>query len=328
MEILYRGRTRSIHDERFINALKEIGKVNAVFNNTPLRNTFAGFKTPKFDFEIITPLSGLHQPLKFARAHKKIGISMAFDLNEEAIDRSSRSKLQDTLNELNGVIVDCQYIKRKLQNDHSYAGKIWVIPYGCDFVDFADSAGQRSKKLQVIVNRNWSDIHSNEIVLKAIEMIQSEVDVCATFVGSGRQLSLLRKKYKPLEDNGLIKFIPTLNKFQMIKEFNKNWVYVSASVSDGSSVSLMEAMSAGLVCITSDFASNKEWIENGLNGFTFENRQPESLANLLIQTSKMASLDYFKIRNAAMALASKKADWRTNSSLLKNVFSESHIKKI
>jgi glycosyltransferase involved in cell wall biosynthesis len=90
----------------------------------------------------------------------------------------------------------------------------------------------------------------------------------------------------------------------------------------------MEAMSAGLVCITSDFASNKEWIENGLNGFTFENRQPESLANLLIQTSKMASLDYFKIRNAAMALASKKADWRTNSSLLKNVFSESHIKKI
>jgi glycosyltransferase involved in cell wall biosynthesis len=325
MEILYRGRTQSVHDERFINALSEIAKVKTVFNDTAQSDCSFSSDTEIFDFEIITPLSGPHHPIKIARTGKKIGISMAYDLNEEIIDSASRKIFQSTLRDLYGVIVDCQFIKRKLREDYSYEGKIWVIPYGCDFQDFANSAGERSKKLNLIVNRNWSEIHRNEIVLKAINLISKEIDVSAKFAGAGTELSRLRLKYKWLEESGTVRFLPNLNKNQMVEEFNKNWIYVSASISDGSSVSLMEAMSAGLICVTSDFPSNKEWIESGLNGYTFENSRPESLAKVLIEISKISSAEYLSVTSAAVNLASEKADWRANSRSFQNVFTESYV---
>lgn len=324
MEILYRGRTRTIHDQRFINTLNEIGQVKSVFNDTAQSDCLPGGDAGIFDFEVITPLTGSHHPVKFAHAEKKIGISMAFDLNEEITDRASKSKFQSTIKDLYGVITDCHYIKLKLQEDYAYQGKVWVIPYGCDFQEFANTAGEQSKTLNLIINRNWSEIHGNEIVLEAINLIRKEIEVYAKFVGTGKEQTQLRSKFKALEEAGLVKFLPKLSKNQMINEFKKSWVYVSASLSDGSSVSLMEALSAGLICITSNFPSNAEWIENGSNGYTFENGRPESLAKVLLYISKMSSAKYSTVRSNAVSLASQKADWKTNSLLFKDAFIESY----
>jgi glycosyltransferase involved in cell wall biosynthesis len=38
-------------------------------------------------------------------------------------------------------------------------------------------------------------------------------------------------------------------------------------VSDGTSVSLLEAMAAGCVPVLSDLPANREWVVDGLNGF-------------------------------------------------------------
>ena len=324
MKILYRGRTRTIHDQRFINTLNEIAKVKTVFNDTAQSDYLTVDNADIFDFEVITPLTGSHHPVNFTHAEKKIGISMAFDLNEEITNSASKSKFLSTIKDLYGVIVDCHYIKLKLQEGFAYQGKVWVIPYGCDFQEFANSAGERSETLNLIINRNWSQIHGNEIILEAINLISKEIRVYAKFVGTGTEQTRLRSKYKALEEAGLVKFLPKLSKNQMINEFNQSWVYVSASISDGSSVSLMEALSAGLICLTSDFPSNAEWIETGSNGFTFENSRSESLAKALLGISKMSSEEYSRIRSNAVSLASQKADWKINSRFFKDAFIESY----
>jgi len=43
-------------------------------------------------------------------------------------------------------------------------------------------------------------------------------------------------------------------------------VYLSCSYCDGSSVSLMEALAAGLPVVVTDIPSNREWIEHEVNG--------------------------------------------------------------
>ena len=44
-------------------------------------------------------------------------------------------------------------------------------------------------------------------------------------------------------------------------------IYVSTSLHDGTSVSLLEAMGSGAFPIVTDIPSNREWIHHGQNGF-------------------------------------------------------------
>ena len=85
-------------------------------------------------------------------------------------------------------------------------------------------------------------------------------------------------------------------------EFADTWCYVSGSQSDGTSISLLEAMSAGLLCVTSDFPSNNEWINNGISGFTFKNGSASGLAQTLLKISKISTNDFNRIQKAAKIL--------------------------
>lgn len=55
----------------------------------------------------------------------------------------------------------------------------------------------------------------------------------------------------------------------IIKLLQRSKVYISATLSDGSSLSLMEAMAAGAIPVVSNIPSNREWIVEMLNGELF-----------------------------------------------------------
>jgi glycosyltransferase involved in cell wall biosynthesis len=58
-------------------------------------------------------------------------------------------------------------------------------------------------------------------------------------------------------------------------------LYVSTSPSDSTSVSLLEAMAAGLACVVPDIAGNREWIQDGVNGLLYPPLRAEALAAAL-----------------------------------------------
>jgi glycosyltransferase involved in cell wall biosynthesis len=53
---------------------------------------------------------------------------------------------------------------------------------------------------------------------------------------------------------------------------------MTASSSDGTSASLLEALAAGLVPVVSRIRANESWIRDGENGFLFEVVDPADLA--------------------------------------------------
>jgi glycosyltransferase involved in cell wall biosynthesis len=71
-------------------------------------------------------------------------------------------------------------------------------------------------------------------------------------------------------------------------------VTVSVCSSDGTAVSILEAMASGSVVIAGSLPSTKEWIENGATGLLVAPRQPEELAaaleRLLTQPALCAQL--------------------------------------
>ena len=68
-----------------------------------------------------------------------------------------------------------------------------------------------------------------------------------------------------------------------VKEWlQKARIYISSSLSDSTSLSLMEAMSCGLPPVISDIPANQEWVQHGLNGFLWQTGDSKALANCII----------------------------------------------
>jgi glycosyltransferase involved in cell wall biosynthesis len=53
----------------------------------------------------------------------------------------------------------------------------------------------------------------------------------------------------------------------LARSYHRAAVFASVPESDGTSVSLLEAMAAGCVPVLSDLPANREWVTDGRNGF-------------------------------------------------------------
>jgi glycosyltransferase involved in cell wall biosynthesis len=88
-------------------------------------------------------------------------------------------------------------------------------------------------------------------------------------------------------------------------------LYISASHVDGSSVTLMEALASGLPCLVSDIPGNREWIEDGVNGWLLHNGDVNDLTEKILNAIKNRKL-FETIGTAARKTAEQKADWKKN----------------
>jgi L-malate glycosyltransferase len=88
-------------------------------------------------------------------------------------------------------------------------------------------------------------------------------------------------------------------------------IYISPSHVDGSSVTLMEALASGLPCLVSDIPGNREWVEEGVNGWLFRDGDVDDLAEKILNAIK-SRRSWGRIGKAARKTAEERADWRKN----------------
>ncbi len=73
----------------------------------------------------------------------------------------------------------------------------------------------------------------------------------------------------------------------------------------------MEALASGLPCLVSDIPGNREWIEEGGNGWLFRDGDADDLAEKILYALKHRR-SFKKIGEAARRTAEQKADWQKN----------------
>jgi glycosyltransferase involved in cell wall biosynthesis len=95
-------------------------------------------------------------------------------------------------------------------------------------------------------------------------------------------------------------------------------LYVSASLSDGTSISLLEALACGRPVLVSDIPCNREWITPGEQGWLFPSGDVESFAQIVLQdASDRRRLQ--EMGQAARRLAEQRADWDKISTVIQSV---------
>ena len=314
--ILYICDGVSIHDKNFIDSLSiranlEILDINEPSISSPMEVIHR--LNPKVI--IVTPIGPLLDFIPEDYAGVIIGISLAFDLNEVKT-KSEQSDMVTRLKRLDGIVVDSQYTKRKLLEEFGYQGSVRQIIYGLRDPIMNYHQQEDLKLDRLIVTRTWTQLHNNELILEAFLSIPPEFALTVGFLAPQDSYWRMTESQRlHLESVGVEFLKPMSNKELQETLFNYG-VYVSASLSDGSSISLLEAMNAKRICLVSDFPTNEEIITNGENGFLFQNGNKESLVEKILEIQSMTPQQAEFIGNSARRRVHEIADWQQHSTNL------------
>jgi glycosyltransferase involved in cell wall biosynthesis len=88
--------------------------------------------------------------------------------------------------------------------------------------------------------------------------------------------------------------------------------FLSFTSSDGTSLSLLEAMAVGAVPIVSDIAANRDWIQDGVNGFLVSVGDTALAVKQLNRALSLSASEYRKIQNINRQLIREKGSLTVN----------------
>lgn len=196
--------------------------------------------------------------------------------------------------------------------------RIRLFPWGVDLEHFnpRKKATVRSKlgwqkDFVFLCNRTMEPLYGVDVVVNAfIRAVSSCPNMRLLLMGKGTQESELRRLVNQAGLTDKVHFGGFAARDELPGIYRSADVYVSASHSDGSSVSLMEAMACGKPALVSNIAGNKEWVEPGVQGWLFEDGNVEELAQRMTGLCENG-VDPQMGRNARK-LAEEKANWQVN----------------
>ena len=314
-KLLYCYDQMNIHHERFISALRSQYEITICQVNND------DYIIEDYNLLIMSPINQPFPTLKEDSILKTLGISLAYDLVLTEGESEENKNISKNLQLFDHVIVDCEYSRDLLLNEFKYSGKISKIVYGCDLPPLVNH--ESYEEIKIFVTRNWSATHSNDVILSALQILNSKgVAFSAHFIGEGKLKEHFLTEYAQLISSADIKINGFLKQDEIQDIRNSTWMSISASASDGTSISLLESMSAGQICITTDFQSNLEILDHGVNGFTFPIGDSEALARLILDITEISKRDLQRISRTAAEKARTIGDWQKNKIALTNAVYE------
>jgi glycosyltransferase involved in cell wall biosynthesis len=343
MKILYFSRGYTPHDYRFLSAIVEGGH-EAIFlrllpelssEKRPIP-TGVQLITGRFDKNLVRvkpdlvhtgPLDDCGYIAAQAGFHPLVQMSWGSDILWEAKRRKSvRRRVQIALKHADVVIGDCQAVRRTVNKYGVGLNRAITFPWGVDLIRFKPSggAGRIRQKLGwennfVLIHvRSWETLYDPLTVVRAFALaVKQNKNIRLLMLGTGSLAPKVRSAFKSAAIEKFVYFPGQVGYDDLPQYFRAANLYLSASQSDGSSVSLMEAMASGLPVIASDIPGNREWV-NSKNGWLFPSKDFHKLSQLIVKAAYSESL--MRLGNYSRKVAARKADWNKNKQGLFNAY--------
>jgi glycosyltransferase involved in cell wall biosynthesis len=180
---------------------------------------------------------------------------------------------------------DCQAVKDAAIRFGMDKDRIVIFPWGVDLQHFSPNSKFELRKkfdwedkIILLSTRSFEPLYGVDLIVNAFIQIAREYpELRLLLLGDGSQRVVLESWLKNAGFLDRVHFAGIVDKSQLPVYYRSADVYVSASHSDGSSVSLMEAMACGVPALVSDIPGNCEWVDHGLNGWRFRDGDIKSL---------------------------------------------------
>ena len=224
-----------------------------------------------------------------------------------------------TLKKTSVLIADCDAVSNIAIRFGFTKERIIKFPWGIDLQKFQPGVNNELRnqlgwedKFIILSLRSWEKLYGVDVVVKAfVEAAKSEPDLRLLLLGTGSMKSVIEKFVADNNMHDRIFMGGVINQKDLPDYYQASDLYISASYSDGSSVSLMEALASGLPVLVSDIPGNKEWIDQGRNGWLFKTGSVENLTKSMSEIYKN-KVHISQVGIEARKSAEKKANWEVN----------------
>ncbi len=250
--------------------------------------------------------------------HPLVSMSWGSDLLVDAQNGEGRNKAEYALRASDVLLCDCQTVRDAAIRLGMPGDRIVVFPWGVDLEQFSPGRDGRLRdqlgwqdKFVVLSTRSWEPLYGVDLIVTAfIDAANHEPSLRLLMLGDGSQRTELLDRFEQAGLGERIHAPGTVEPEDLPAYYRASDLYVSASHSDGTSVSLLESMACGLPSIVSDIPSNQEWVVPEGNGWWF---QDGNAAELSERIAKAATSDQLReLGSRARQIAEERGDWKAN----------------
>jgi glycosyltransferase involved in cell wall biosynthesis len=202
--------------------------------------------------------------------------------------------------------------------------KMSTTPMGID-EEFLEKGKHRRPEFKkgpftILSNRNLLPIYNVSLLIRAIPIVLAEEPRTMFLIaGEGAEKGALEREVRNLNINSSVKFLGRVPHEEMPNLLAQVDIYVSTSLYDGTSVSLLEAMGSGAFPVVTDIPANREWVINGENGFLVNQSEETILAGKIIDAMRNRDLlERSQAKNRV--IIEEKALWKEHITRVKSIY--------
>jgi L-malate glycosyltransferase len=238
-----------------------------------------------------------------------------------------------TLQHSAAMVGDCETIRQLAVSYGMPEDRIVTFPWGVDLEHFtpgdrwmetSQALLEAGKPFTLLSTRSWEPIYGVETIAQAFALVAPQrPELRLVMLGNGSQAGLLRQIFSRnglLDEPGLdgsprVLFPGQAGFTDLPRFYRASDLYLAATHSDGTSISLLEAMACGCPVLVSDIPGNREWVTPGENGWLFPLSDPQALAKAILQAVEQRDR-LPEMGRAARQLTAERADWKQNFPLV------------
>jgi glycosyltransferase involved in cell wall biosynthesis len=193
------------------------------------------------------------------------------------------------------------------------------MQYGIDLKKFTIQKDFNIRKVMIVSIRAFVENSNYQLIVEILYNLKSYIpNISAVFVANGPQKSKIKEMIKnyALEQN--VKILNAVDHDSLAKILNSAKIYLSLTSSDGTPLSLFEAIACGLFPVVSNIEANRDWINKGIIGEVLDFTDSEKMARKIIEIiSRLTQIEYME-HNRRIVM--QQMDFEINSQILNNVF--------
>jgi glycosyltransferase involved in cell wall biosynthesis len=219
------------------------------------------------------------------------------------------------------LVGDCATIRERAIQYGMEAQRIVTFPWGVDVRHFTPGEGRGASEdespFTVLSTRGWEAIYGAEVIARAFvqaaQALRAEggPELRLMMLSGGSLASQLHQIFARGGVEEQVSYPGQIGFAELPNYYRRADLYVSASHSDGSSISLLEALACGCPALVSDIPGNREWVTPEVHGWWFPDGDANALTQGLLQAVHQRAR-LAEMGRRARTLAEERADWEKN----------------
>jgi len=168
--------------------------------------------------------------------------------------------------------------------------KVRYLPFGIDtdlFIPFSDNKNRNKVPIEIFSNRGFFPVYDNYTLVRGFALAyQKNSNLHLTLKGEGPDEQIIRDLVSSLGISDVVSFKKKTEYSEVPKDYQNADIFVTTSRSDGTPVSILEAMAIGLPCIATSVGGIPEWIVDQKSGLLINPGSSENVADSILKLTK------------------------------------------